>query len=261
MYLVPCMSTDVKNFSDMIVRLLIGHTSVGYSGWSKDAAHRKQAKQQRIFADIWPETGGSLPWRLTAAQREMLDRRTGRIMWPHYVERLHYRGASFWKKPSRMWKCRRKYRLLLYFLPVLLRDQVPAVRNALLLLTWSLRRLDGQVYSYEDATKRMGILPGSRALDKSIVDDIHRDIVCALSLLEGCLPLGYLIPSMHHMVHYAEYAKTHGILRGFWMMSFERLVLFVIYTQLTVTICMFICAGLISTSKAWFTIMLTLKLT
>ena len=153
----------------------------------------------------------------------MLDVRTGNIVWPHYVEPLYYRGFSFWKKPSRMWKSRRKYRLLLYFLPVLLRDQVPRLRKAILLLTSALRRLDGQVHSYEQ-TKANGILPGSRAIKHEDIDSIHRDLVISLALLEGCFPIGHLIPSTHHFVHYAEYTKTHGILRSFWMMAFERSV-------------------------------------
>ena len=216
------MHADIKNLCDSIVKILIGKTSVGYTGWSKDSAHRKQSKKFGLWPDIWPEAGGVPHWRLSKDQREKLDERTRRIMWPHYVEPLSYRGASFWEKPSRMWKSRRKYRLFLYFLPVLLRDQVPKVRGALLLLAWSLRRLEGQVYSYDAATKIMCILPGSTALDPSLIDEIHRDLVCALSLLEGCLPVSYLIPSMHHIVHYAEYAKTHGILRSYWMMAFER---------------------------------------
>jgi hypothetical protein len=109
----------------------------------------------------------------------MLDKRTASIVWPHYIEPLHYRGASFWKKPSRMWKSRRKYRLLLFFLPVLLRDQVPRLRKAVVLLASALRRLDGQVYSYERA-KEIGILPGLRALKDDIIDSIHRDLVIAL---------------------------------------------------------------------------------
>jgi hypothetical protein len=120
-----------------------------------------------------------------------------------------------------MWKSRRKYRLLLFILPVLLRDKLPRLRTALLLFTTSLRKLDGQVHSYETA-KKMGILPGSRSLKHADVDSIVEDLIVALVLLEGCVPIGHLIPSMHHFVHYGEYAKTHGILRIYWMMAFER---------------------------------------
>ena len=214
----------MKNLCDNIVRLLIGKASGaedGYAGWSKDDSHRVHAKKLGIFESIWKGNDGPLPWRLSKQDRLSLDERTSNIAWPHYIEPLYYRGASFWKKPSRMWKSRRKYRLLLFFLPVLLRDKVPRVRTAILLLASALRRLDGQTYSYAKA-KAMGILPGSRAINHDEIDGIHRDLVIALVLIEGCFPVGHLIPSTHHFVHYAEYTKSHGILRQFWMMAFER---------------------------------------
>ena len=228
----------MKNLCDNIVRLLIGKTSGGedgYFGWGKDASHRKHAQKLGVFTSIWEGNGGAFHWRLTSEERNMLDERTGNIAWPHYVEPLYYRGASFWKKPSRMWKSRRKYRLLLYFLPVLLRDQVPRLRKAIILLASVLRRLDGQVYSFE-RVKALDILAGSRALHKDEIDSIHRDIVVALVLIEGCFPIGHLIPSTHHFVHYAEYAKTHGILRSYWMMAFERSVCCVspLFTEFTI---------------------------
>ena len=153
----------------------------------------------------------------------MLDARTDNKTWAHYLEPLYYDGASFWQKPSRMWKSRRKYRLLLFVLPVLIRDVVPQLREAINLLASSLRRLDGQVHSYERAIL-LGILPGSRALGHAEIDSINDDLIRALVLLEGSVPVSYLIPSMHHLVHYGEYTKTHGILRTFWMMAFERYV-------------------------------------
>ena len=90
-----------------------------------------------------------------------------------------------------MWKSRRKYRLLLFFLPVLIRDQVPRLREALLLLTWAMRRLEGQVNSYEKC-KTMGLLPGSFALKKAEIDKIGADLLRALVLLEGCIPISFL---------------------------------------------------------------------
>lgn len=221
---MPEIMHDIKNLCDNLVRLLIGKTGSatdGYSGWSKDAKHRSDCKRLGVFPEVWD--GGKLPWRLTAEERKMLDQRTSRIAWPHYVEPLYYRGASFWKKPNRMWKCRRKYRLLLFFLPVLLRDCVPKVREAVVLIASALRRLEGQSYSAAVA-KSMGILPGSRAIKKSEIDAMHADLLRGLVLLEGCVPIGNLIPSTHHFVHYGGYTKTHGILRLFWMMAFERLV-------------------------------------
>ena len=216
-------ASDIKNLCDNVVKLLIGNTSGtdGYSSWSKDSRHRTQSEKLGIFATCWD--GGKLPWRLTSAERSMLDTRTSNITWPHYVEPLYYRGCSFWKKPSRMWKSRRKYRLLLFFLPVLIRDVVPHIRQAIVLLACALRRLEGQVCSLE-AAKDLGILPGSRHIKNSEIDEMNGDLVRALVLLEGCMPIDHLIPSTHHFVHYAEYTKTHGILRAYWMMAFERLV-------------------------------------
>jgi hypothetical protein len=44
-------------------------------------------------------------------------------------------------------------------------------------------------------------------------------------LIEGAVPIGHLIPTWHHFVHYAEFTLTHGVLRWLWMMAFERFVL------------------------------------
>lgn len=116
---------DVKNLCDNVIKVLVGKTSEGfYSGWGKDATHRAQSEKLGVFEDIWPDEGGHLPWRLTKEQRELLDLRMRRVMWPHYIEPLEYKNASFWVKPSRMWKARRKFRLLFFVLPTMLRDQV-----------------------------------------------------------------------------------------------------------------------------------------
>ena len=154
-----------------------------------------------------------MTWRLTRDERKILEKRTHNISWSHYVEPMYYRGASFWSKPSRMWKSHRKYRLFLFILPVLLRDKLPRLRVALLLLISALRKLDGQVHSYQTVTRKMGILPGSRSLKHADVDSISDDLIRALVLLEGCVPIGHLIPVLHHVVHYGQYAKSHGMLR------------------------------------------------
>ena len=169
-------------------------------------------KRLGIFEDVWPENGGPLPWRLTRPQRLFLDDRMRRTLWPHYMERLYYRGASFWQKPGHMWKARRKYRLLLYILPTQLRDQVPAFRDFLLFFTWCLRRLAGQVCSYDYARQVLGILPGSRFVIKGLVKSIQRDMTRALGLMEGCVPIDFLKPILHHFAHYADFTSTHGIL-------------------------------------------------
>lgn len=120
-----------------------------------------------------------------------------------------------------MWKARRKFRLMFFMLVTQLRDQVAAVRHALNLFVWAVRRLIGQDHSFEEAKKR-NILPGSRTLNPSEFDDIQRDLVLALVLLEGCLPLTQLNPALHHFEHYVEYVRTHGLLILLWMMGFER---------------------------------------
>ena len=115
--------------------------------------------------------------------------------------------------------------MLFYFLlPTQLRDQLPALREAIFTVVWALRRLDGQVHSYEDAT-RQGILPGSRTLKKREIRQMHNDLVLGLCLLEGALPVSFLNPGLHHIVHHAQYTSTHGLLRKLWMFFFERYVI------------------------------------
>ena len=94
------------------------------------------------------------------------------------------------------------------------------------LFVFALRRLAGQVHSHQNASN-MGILPGSRTVKKSELAEIHRDLLVSLCLFEGCIPLSYLHPAMHHFVHYVQYTSTHGLLRIYWMMCFERCVCFV----------------------------------
>ena len=215
---------DSKNLCDNIVRLLVGTVSnCGYSSWGqKDDTHRRQCKKLGVFRETWPENGGALPWRLTKAARELLHGRMMNILWPHYLEPLAYRGCSFWQKPGHMWKARRKYRLLFFVLPTQLRDQVPRLRDALLLFTWSIRRLMGSVHSYDVATKVLGILPGSPVVIKAVIPSIQRDLAVAMALLEGCGPIDHIKPCFHHFEHYAEFTITHAILLILWMMAFER---------------------------------------
>jgi hypothetical protein len=110
-----------------------------------------------------------------------------------------------------------------YILPAQLRDQVPAFREALYMFTSAMRRLDGQVYSFNRA-KELNILPGSRAIDKRELNEIHSDLVKGLCLFEGCLPISHLNPGLHHFVHYAQYTRLIGLMRWYWMLCFERYV-------------------------------------
>jgi len=50
------------------------------------------------------------------------------------------------------------------------------------------------------------------------------DLARGLVLLEGAMVATYLVPIWHHFAHYGEYTKTHGMLRLYWMMAFERFV-------------------------------------
>ena len=71
----------------MLLKVLVGKGNQGmYASWTeaKDQQHRREAEIQGIYPDIWSESGGPLPYRLTAAQITMLDDRMGRLLWPHY---------------------------------------------------------------------------------------------------------------------------------------------------------------------------------
>ena len=141
------LRTDSKVLCEMIIKCLVGKVSgdTSYSNWNKDAKHRSDAQTRRIFREVWHDRHGTLPWRLSKVDRMELEDRMQRIVWPHYMERLYYRGCSFWSKPNRMWKARRKFRLLYFILATQLRDKVPAVSHALRLFVWAMRRLQGQV--------------------------------------------------------------------------------------------------------------------
>ena len=154
----------------------------------------------------------------------MLDQRMGTLIWPARVEKLFYNGASFWTRPSRMWKAIRKFTLLYFILPNQLRDQVPEVRKALDTFVWAMRRLFGQVLSFENAVK-FKILPGSRLIITRLIQRLSAEVLTGLSLLEGCLPVSHLNPALHHFVHVALYIHSHSDARILWMMGFERLVL------------------------------------
>lgn len=226
----PDFMHDMKAACDMFLKLIVGRgvgvhdegSEGGYRNWNKDVTHRREAQHKGIFRDIWTNPNGRLPWRLTQDEVRLLDRRTASTLWPHYVDRLHYEGCSFWIKPGRLWKTCRKIVLLLFLLCSQLRDMIPAMREALNSFVWALRRLDGQAVSYDEA-KRLGILPGSRALKKSSIKGIHRDLVRGLCLLNGCGPESHLKPNLHHFVHYGRYGSTHGLfLRDLSMVVFER---------------------------------------
>ena len=130
-------------------------------------------------------------------------------------------GLSVWKAPNRMWKSRRKFRLLYFILITQLRGKVKKIHAALLLFVWVMRRLDGQVHSFEKATS-LGILPGSRSLAKDGFGGMQASMILSLALFEGAIPPSFLKPGVKHFVHYVGYSTTHALLRILWMMVFER---------------------------------------
>lgn len=219
---VPELMHDVKCLCDHFVRLLVGNVSSTSYKWTADAKHREQCKKFGVFEQAWPENGGNFPWRLTKAARRLLESRMKRVLWPHYVEPLYYEGKSFWTSPGHMWKARRKFRLLLFMLVTQLRDQVPMFRDALMLFVWAMRRLVGQVCSYEFASRTLGILPGSQFLFKVLLPRILRDMVQALSLFEGCMPIDFIKPIQHHFVHYPDSTIIFSLLEILWIVGFER---------------------------------------
>ena len=85
---------DGKITAEMIVRCLIGKGpyDTSYGNWNKDEKHRTQAKILGIFEPIWPENGGALEWRLTKNDKVILEQRMKSCVWPHYMERLYYKG-------------------------------------------------------------------------------------------------------------------------------------------------------------------------
>lgn len=82
----PEIVHDSKIFVEMLLKCLVGklHGSAFYNGWSCDAKHRREAEIMGIFPSIWPGNNGPLPWRLTSAQRQLLDARmVGHHPHPH----------------------------------------------------------------------------------------------------------------------------------------------------------------------------------
>ena len=222
----PELMHDSKIFVEMLLKTLVGKVQDGgfYGSWSYDDKHRKENQILGIFKSTWStDENGPFPWRLSRAQRLLLDERMSTLIWPEKIEKSYYNGASFWTKPNRIWKAIRKVKLLYFILPTQLRDQVPAVRKALYTFVWAMRRMLGQVHSYKEA-EEIKILPGSRTFDQTQINLLHAELTMGLSLLSGCLPVGQLNPGMHHFAHFAEFTKTHGLLHQLWMMGFERCI-------------------------------------
>ena len=95
------------------------------------------------------------------------------------------------------------------------------MRDALNTFVWAMRRLLGQVHSFDEAI-RLGILPGSRSVDKTKIPRLDREVLRGLVLMTGGLPIGHFNPGAHHFVHFGGYTFTHALLSILWMMGFER---------------------------------------
>ena len=113
---IPCYGPtpppDLKLLCEMLLKVMIGKGidpgDGGYKSWSNDSAHRVDCQRRGVFRGVWPDRNGPLPWRLTKEEVKLLDERMGRVMWPRYMDRMHYAGCSFWRKPGRLWKTKRK---------------------------------------------------------------------------------------------------------------------------------------------------------
>ena len=84
-----------------------------------------------------------------------------------------------------------------------------------------MRRLLGQVHSFDEAI-RLGILPGSRSVDKAKIPRLDGEVLRGLVLMTGGLPIGHFNPGAHHFVHFGGFTFTHALLSILWMMGFER---------------------------------------
>ena len=83
---VPDVMHDVKNFTEMILKVIVGYVAAGcYKAWDRDSKHRAECNMHGIFPSVW-DGQSPLPWRLTKADRTTLEQRTKRILWPHYIE-------------------------------------------------------------------------------------------------------------------------------------------------------------------------------
>lgn len=68
---------DSKILVEMFLKCIVGKVagSAFYNSWCYDIKHRREAQMMGIFRQIWPDTNGPLPWRLTTQQRKLLDTR------------------------------------------------------------------------------------------------------------------------------------------------------------------------------------------
>jgi hypothetical protein len=159
-----------------------------------------------------------LPWQLTTRAKKIVNSRVVEIIYPHLTPTCSIDKTSFIFRGG-CWRTASKLQALLVVLVPSLRGFVRPVRTALRSIVLGLRILEGQTYSV-NALRRLGLRKGCHALAKGDITRAKQLIIEGLSMLEGCCPVRKLVPALHCLVHYADGAKQHGILRWFWMMCF-----------------------------------------
>ena len=162
-----------------------------------------------------------LPWRLSKRVLMLLDQRTLNIVYPRYTPSCSRDGQSFWLNPNRVWRTADKIVAFLVIMPTSMRGCGLPVRIAIRRLVYGLRLLEGQCVS-ETRALALHVEPGSRPLHASDVQKARLLIAEGLSYLHGSVPPSAIVPASHCLLHYADYAATHGVLKWYWLMSFER---------------------------------------
>ena len=205
----------------MLLKCWVGKGSQGfYASWSRDACHREDCRIYDIFHDF--VGGAPPPWRLTAAQVDLMDHRVKSMWWPHYCDKLAWKGYSFWKRPDRIWKSKHKLFCLLSVLPTCLRGFVKASHLALLHIVDALRQLNGASMSVWEC-RQLGIcVNDKRVVDESRIKVLGLQLLLGLVLLEGSFPVAHLNPILHSLVHFVEETARVGSLAWVSMNSFER---------------------------------------
>ena len=140
------------------------------------------------------------------------------MCYPHYTPVCHIPGESFIKRAG-IWRTANKLIAFLILLVPSLRGFVPKLRVGLRSLIWGLRILEGQTLSVNEADE-LHVERGAKTLNASDIKRARTLIIEGLSLIEGCCPVCVLVPAIHCLVHYADGAELHGLLRLLWMISF-----------------------------------------
>ena len=95
------------------------------------------------------------------------------------------------------------------------------MHRALLNVTYSLRRLQGQVVSLAEANS-LNIEPGSPIVHRGSLRRVRVNLVEGLSGMEGSLPPNHINPLTHRLVHYPDQTAAYARLWGLSMKVFER---------------------------------------